>query len=250
MRRIGRSYRYDSAHIPAIAEAAYPPNRSVIRHKDTIICQCYKQTERKKLQASGQQDASHKIFPSRNPSGRRSENSDNFRQENNLWCTFWHSPADPPPSPRDEKSVFVTNYPQHEQTPPEPTAGQRADCRGSDNQFSSRIFPNGTDFLDQLLSQQASIILNFRTEQFRKDESALEAAWSSVRKWCGIFVKELKTPATKYRGLNTVTALLWMKFAPLSMHQFSFSCCQRRYICYRTQKTPEYCGGNLWFDPL
>ena len=82
VRRIGRSYRYDSAHIPSKAEAASTTNRAVIRSKDAIIRRCYKQAENKKIQASGQQDASHKTFPSRTPSGRRSENWGDFRQEN------------------------------------------------------------------------------------------------------------------------------------------------------------------------
>ena len=42
VRKNGQSYRYDSAHIPAKAEAASPSNRAVIRSKDAIIRQCYK----------------------------------------------------------------------------------------------------------------------------------------------------------------------------------------------------------------
>ena len=82
VRWIGRSYRYDSAHIPAKAEAAPAPSRAVIRSKDAIIRQCYKHIESKKLQARGRQSKSGKPLPNSTPSGRRSENRDDFRQEN------------------------------------------------------------------------------------------------------------------------------------------------------------------------
>ena len=85
------------------------------------------------------------------PSGRPSENRGDFRQNNNLWRAFWHSPAEPPPRPRDENYVFVTNCPRPEQTPPDPTVGQQVDCRGRAYQFSSRTFPRGTSFPNPLL---------------------------------------------------------------------------------------------------
>ena len=73
-----------------------------------------------------------------------------FRQENGLDCAIRYRPAEPPPSPRDQNFVFVTNHPMSVQTTPDTVAGQRADCRGRDLQFSSRIFLLGNDFPDPL----------------------------------------------------------------------------------------------------
>ena len=130
---------------------------------------------------------------------------------------IWHSTEEPPPSPRDEKFVFVTNCPPPEQTSRIQLLGSEQTAGGELINFRQEHSQRALVFPIRCLSQRASTILDFRTEQIPKGESAPEAAWSSVRKWCGIFVKKLKTPATKYRGLNTVTALLWMKFAPLSI---------------------------------
>ena len=128
MRRIGRSYRYDSAHIPSKAEAASTPNRAVIRSKDAIIRQCYKQEESEKLQASGHQDESSKTFPSRNPSGRPCESEGDFRQENGAAAGRSDT------VPQNRRQALVTKILFSSQTAP-----VRADAAASDNWAASRL---------------------------------------------------------------------------------------------------------------
>lgn len=113
--------------------------------------------------------------------------------------------------------------------------------------FRYEIFRRATVFTIRCSSHQASSICNFRTEKSQNDESASPAAWSPVRKTGGIFVKKLETPATKYRGLNTVTALLWTKNAPLSMHPFSFFRVVRGVI---SAVVPQKITGILRRKPL
>lgn len=154
------------------------------------------------------QDNIHNPIPNHTPSDRRSENSGDFRQENiSVPCDLIH-PAEPSPSPRDENFVFVTNYSQSESTPSEPVAGQRADCRGRGYQFSSRIFLMGDGFPDPLLIAASFAYLEFSYRTILQWRIRFACRLIAGAKTGTIFVKKLETPATKYRGLNTVTALL------------------------------------------
>ena len=74
------------------------------------------------------------------------------------------------PQPPDENFVFVTNCTPSEPTLPLQTAGQRADCRGRDFQFSLRIFLLGDGFSDPLLiaASFAPLEFSYRTIPLRR----------------------------------------------------------------------------------
>ena len=69
--------------------------------------------------------------------------------------------------------------------------GEQTAVGGAFN-YRQEIFRRATVFQIRCLPQRASPILNFRTEQFRKGESASPAAWSPVRKWGEIFVMKAR----------------------------------------------------------
>ena len=75
-----------------------------------------------------------------------------------------YRPAEPPTSPRDQNSIFVTNYHPSESAPSDPVAGQRADCRGRGFQFSSRDFLIAEGSLVPTLISTDANNLDFRTE--------------------------------------------------------------------------------------
>ena len=83
--------------------------------------------------------------------------------------------------------------------------GSRQTAVGEPADFRQEIFRRATVFQIRCSSQQATPILNFRTEQFPKGESASPAAWSPVRKWGEIFSKKQESPWRYYiTGTNKI----------------------------------------------
>ena len=162
-----------TAHISPQKQKLNPGLRKTVSFtKNQINQPRHTQTRRRKHKPRKPQTNSQATNPSSFLSGRPCENMDDFRQENAPTCVHRCPLTKPPSSPRDENFVFVTKYPQPEQTPPDSVAGQRADCRGRAIDFRQEIFQWETFFPIRCSLQRASPILNFRTEQSCKDESA------------------------------------------------------------------------------
>ena len=139
-----------------------------------------------------------------------------FVKRTGLDCAIKYRPAEPPPSPRDQNFVFVTNHPTSEQTPPYPVAGQRADCRGRDLQFSSRIFLLGDDFPDPLhvAASFAHLEFSYRTIPLRRIRFACRLIAGA--KFGRIFRQEMRKPVTPEASqAKKDGATLLTKIAPL-----------------------------------
>lgn len=237
-----------TAHIfPQGWKVNHRPSKTVNFPRERIYQLRHTWARRRKLVPIEPHINSQTTNPNRWPSDRPSENKGDFRQENRtVPCDLIH-PAKPPPRPRDEKFIFVMNCISPTALLPLHDGVRQCDCRGRHKKFSSRVFCWAKNIRIRCTTRRFPLISRFRTEQFPKHISVPEAAWSPVRKWGGIFVKKSKTPATKYRGLNTVTALLWTKNAPLSMHQFSFFRVVRGVI---SAVVPQKITGILRRKPL
>ena len=130
VRWIGRSYRYDSTQIPAKVEAAPTPSRAVIRSKDAIIRNATIRQSAKNYKRWDDKATPTRQSRTATPLAAVAKTVAIFVKKLRQQRVRRYHPAKPPPRPRDEKFVFVTNYPRPEQTPPDPTVGQQADCRG------------------------------------------------------------------------------------------------------------------------
>ena len=93
-----------------------------------------------------------------------------------LCCAIRYRPAEPPPSPRDEKFPFVTNCISPTALLPLHDGVRQCDCRRRHKRFSSRFFCWANHIPIRYTTRQFPHILNFRAEELQKGESAPEAA--------------------------------------------------------------------------
>ena len=81
-----------------------------------------------------------------------------------LCCAIRYRPAEPPPSPRDEKFPFVTNCISPTALLPLHDGVRQCDCRRRHKRFSSRFFCWANHIPIRYTTRQFPHILNFRAE--------------------------------------------------------------------------------------
>lgn len=184
-----------TAHISPQKQKLNPGLRKTVSFtKNQINQPRHTQTRRRKHKPRKPQTNSQATNPSSFLSGRPSENRGDFRQEietaNMCIDVIQQNPG----------QALVTKILFSSRTPLSPSKHLRIRRLGSEQtavggtfNFRQESFCWATVFPIRCSLQRASPILNFRTEQSCKDESASPTTWSPVQNTCGFSSRNRKS---------------------------------------------------------